>query len=83
MEALDLLDQAMEIWQGAMSATDEKATSIGTEANAKLKSITKKLNGLKERAMNSSKNTNRIDDAVIQIAGWNKEVVGKCLGIRF
>ncbi len=82
MEAVDLLDQAMEVWQEAINAADEKATSIGTEANAKLKRITKKLEGLRKHAEDNQKNTNRIDDAIGQAAGWNKEVVAKCLGIN-
>ncbi len=81
MEAADLLDQAMEIWQEAVNADDDKATNIGTEANAKLKKITKKLEGLKKQAAENQKNTARIDDTISQVAGWNKEVIAKCLGI--
>lgn len=82
MEALDLLDQAMEIWQGAVNAEDEKSTGVGTEANAKLKRITKKLEGLQNQAAEGRKNTSRIDDAIVQVTGWNREVVAKCLGIN-
>jgi MoxR-like ATPase len=81
MEALDLLDQAMEIWQEALNAKEEKATAIGSEANAKLKQILKKLEGLKKQAADGSKNTSRIKDTIVKVAGWNKEVVAKCLGI--
>jgi len=81
MEALDLLDQAMEVWQEAINTPDEKATAIGTEVNAKLKRITKKLTELKHKAEEGNKSTTRIDEAIIQTTGWNKEVVAKCLGI--
>ncbi len=82
MEAADLLDQAMEVWQEALNAGDEKATAIGTEANAKLKKITKKLEQLKKQAIENQKPTNRIDEDITQVIGWNKEVVAKCLGIN-
>ena len=81
MEAADLLDQAMEIWQEAINAEDDKATSIGTEANAKLKKITKKLVQLQAHAADSERNTSRIEEAMEQAANWNREVVAKCLGI--
>ena len=83
MEALDLLDQAMEIWQKAVNTAEEKATAIGSEANAKLKQIFKKLEGIKKQVVEGHKSTNRIDDALTQVAVWNKEVVAKCLGIAF
>ncbi len=81
MEALDLLDQAMEIWQGAVSAGEDNSTAVGTEANAKLKKITKKLEGIKKQAEDGQKPTDRIEEAILQTAGWNKEVIAKCLGI--
>lgn len=81
MEAVDLFDQAMEVWQEAMNANDEKATAVGTEANAKLKKITRKLEALRQQAEENHKSTTRIDEAITQVAGWNKEVVAKCLGI--
>lgn len=45
-EAQDLADQAMEVWQAAMQAADERATAVGAEANAKLKKISKRLEEL-------------------------------------
>lgn len=82
MEALDLLDQAMEIWQGAITAGEENSTAVGTEANAKLKKITRKLQGLEKQAVGAQKSTDRIEEAILQTAGWNKEVIAKCLGIN-
>jgi MoxR-like ATPase len=80
-EALDLYDQAMEIYQNAMTASDEKATSVGTEGNAKLKKITKKLQDLQTEAKNKNKNDSRISEVLTQVVDWNREVIQKCLGI--
>lgn len=80
-EALDLLDEGMEIWQNAMNADNEHATSAGTEANAKLKRIAKRLEEMKAEAAKKGTNNNRISQALDQVVGWNKEVISKCLGI--
>lgn len=81
MEALDLLDQAVEVWQGAMTAPEDKATAVGAEGNAKLKSIAKKLQGLQQQAQASGKSTSRIDAALEDVVGKNREVISRCLGI--
>jgi MoxR-like ATPase len=81
-EAQDLLDQAMEVWQNAMQAPDEKASSVGAEANAKLKKIAKRLEELQREAQAKGKSDARIAEALFQVIGWNKEVVAKCLGIQ-
>jgi len=82
MEAADLMDAAMEIWQDAVNAQAEKATAIGTEANAKLKRIAKQLAGLEKKAALSGKSTDRIEQIRTKVTEWNKAVIQKCLGIE-
>lgn len=80
-EALDLHDQAMEIYHKAMAADDEHSTQIGTEANAKLKRITQQLAAIKSNALAGAKSTDRIEELQLQVSTWNKAVINKCLGI--
>lgn len=80
-EAQDLLDEAMEVWQAAMQAPEEKASGAGAEANAKLKKISKRLEELQREAQAKGKSDARIAEALFQVIAWNKEVVAKCLGI--
>ena len=79
--AQDALDEALEIWQNAMNAPEEKSSAVGGEANAKLKKIAKKLTDLKEEAATKGKGTERIEEALAQTVAWNREVIAKCLGI--
>jgi len=81
-DALDLYDQAIEIYHEAITADDEKATAIGTEANAKLKRITGQLVVLEKKANEAGKGIGRIEEIKVQIAAWNREVINKCLGIE-
>jgi MoxR-like ATPase len=80
-EALDLLDQAQEVYQNAMSAQDDKATQAGTEGNSKLKMIGKRLEELQKQAASAGKTPTRIAETLEKVKGYNKEVVNKCLGI--
>jgi MoxR-like ATPase len=80
-EALDLQDQALEIWQGAMQAEEDKSTQLGTEANAKLKKIARRLDELMTKAQEKGKDATRITEALNNVMSWNKEVINKCLGI--
>ncbi|MBC7340935.1 MAG: AAA family ATPase [Clostridia bacterium] len=81
-EAVDLLDQAMEVWQEAVQAPEDKATALGAEANAKLKKITKQLEGLRAEAREKGRDATRIEETLAQVIAWNREVVAKCLGIQ-
>lgn len=81
-EAMVLFDQATEIYQKAMKAPDDQATAIGTEANAKLKRIAKHLEDLQGKASGHGKTTTRISEISHQVVAWNREVIGKCLGIQ-
>lgn len=80
-EARDLHDQALELYENAMKAPDEKASQVGTEANFKLKQISKKLEELQQTAKGLGKNESRIIEYLEKTKQYNKEVVNKCLGI--
>jgi MoxR-like ATPase len=78
-EALELFDQASEIYQNVINAPDEKKSSACMEANTKLKKIALKLNDLARIARDSAKNDSRIMDALAKVAAWNKEIVNSYL----
>jgi MoxR-like ATPase len=83
-EAQDLLDAAMEVWQIAISAAGVdggNVTAQGAEANAKLKKISTRLTALRTESANAGKDVAVFDDALLQVAEKNKEVIQKCLGI--
>lgn len=80
-EALNLLDEASEVFNAAMAAPEDKAAAAGTEANAKLKRVTKRLTELAKQAQGQGKSDTRITEALHKVVGWNREVVSKCLGI--
>lgn len=80
-EALALLDQATEVYQKALQADDDKATAVGSEANAKLKRAAQRLEALINQAQAAGKSDARIGEALKQVVGWNREVIQKCLGI--
>ncbi|RJX17702.1 MAG: ATPase [Ammonifex sp.] len=77
----DLMDEAVETYQNAMAAPEDKATDAGRESNKKFKMVLHKLEGLLNDAQAKGKDTGRIQEAREQVASWNKEVVEKCLGI--
>jgi len=80
-QALDLLDQATEIYTNAMAAAENESVAKGTEANTKLKRITTQLEGAEKQAESAGKDTSRINEIQQTIIGWNREVIHKCLGI--
>lgn len=81
MKAQDALDEAMELYQNAINAPDEKATAAAGEANAKLKKIAVTLNKLANEAKEKGRSDERIKEVLQQVIQWNQEVVKKCLGI--
>jgi len=81
LKAQDLHDLAIEVWQAAMNASDEESTSVGTEANAKLKKAAKELEATRTEAQQKGKETSQIDKVLAQVVAWNKDVISKCLGI--
>lgn len=74
-EALELYDQAAEVYQAVCAVPEEKKSSACMEANTKLKKIAKKLDELSRTARDSGKNDSRITEALAKVAAWNKEVV--------
>ncbi len=82
MEAQDLLDQALEVYQNALQAPDDKRSNAGVEANQKLVFLQNKLKVLVKAASEKGKNTDRIEEALEKAEELNKEVVMTCMGIK-
>jgi MoxR-like ATPase len=80
-EAMALEDEALEIHTGAMASEDAQGSKVGTEANAKLKRIMKRLAELEADATKAGKSTERMTEAKAKVVAWNKEVLAKCLGL--
>lgn len=78
-EALELYDQAAEVYQGVISATEDKKASACMEANTKFKKIAKKLEELQRTARDSGRNDSRIMEAMVKVVTWNKEIVNNYL----
>lgn len=82
----DEQDKALEVYNNAMAAaadTDKnKRTAAGMEANQKLTQSLEKLEKLMEEAKQKGKSTARIEEAILQVANYNKEIAVKCLGMR-
>jgi MoxR-like ATPase len=74
-EALELFDQAAEVYQNVQVAAEDKKPSTCMEANTKLKKIAKKLDELSRTARDSGRNDSRIMDTLTRVIAWNKEVV--------
>lgn len=74
-EALELYDQAAEVYQNVVSTPEDKKSSACMEANTKFKRIAKKLDELARAARDSGKNDSRIMDSMAKVVAWNKEVV--------
>jgi MoxR-like ATPase len=81
LQAREIQDAAMEIWQAAVNAPDEESTKVGTEAVAKLKKIGRELEMIRSEAQAKGKDIFLIDKILAQVAEWHKEVISKCLGI--
>jgi MoxR-like ATPase len=74
-EALELFDQASELYQNVLNAPEEKKSSVCLETNTKMKKIAKKLNELARTARDSGKNDSRIVGSLTRVVAWNKEIV--------
>lgn len=79
--AVELLDEAQELYLRACNADETQQSATGAEVNAKLKGIAKKLASEKQKAAKENKKTARIDEALTQVMTWNREVIERCLGI--
>ena len=80
-EALDLMDDATELYQKALSAPEEDKTAAGTDANSNLKRIQNRLLDLREDAARAGRSTDQIDAYLTRARAMNKEVMAECLGI--
>ena len=79
--ALDLMDEAQEIYEKALSAAEEEKTSAGTDANSSLKRIQNRLLGLRTDASTAGRGTERIDASLARVQAMIKEVLDDCLGL--
>jgi len=78
-EALELYDQASEVYQNVVNAPEDKKASACMEANTKFKKIAKKLEEIQRLARDSGRNDSRIIDAMAKVVEWNKEIVNSYL----
>jgi len=77
-EIEELLLEAQEISEAALSKQGQDATAFGVEANAKLKEIAKQLDSLDP---GTQRGKERLADAKTRVQTALKEVLAKCLGI--
>lgn len=80
-DALDLMDEAKELYQKAVSAPEEEKTAKGTDANSNLKRIQNRLLDLRKNASSAGRSTGQIDAYLDRARTMNKEVMSECLGI--
>jgi hypothetical protein len=69
--ALELFDQAVEIYSNAMKAQNQEAAGI--EANKKMKEIIAKLNSLMRSA--------RRDEIITEVKAKNRTIMARCCGM--
>lgn len=79
--SLDLMDDAQEVYEKALSVPEKEKTNAGTDANSSLKRIQNRLLELRTDAANSGRSTERIDGFLCSVREMNREVVAKCLGL--
>lgn len=78
-EIEELLLEATEVSDNALNVKDgQDATALGVEANAKLKDISKRLDGLNP---GTERGKDRLAEAKGRVQASLKEVLSKCLGI--
>jgi len=78
-EALELYDQASEIYQNILKTPEEKISSAALEGITKMKKILKRLDELQKYARDSGKNDSRIMDSMSKILAWSKEIASNLL----
>jgi MoxR-like ATPase len=79
--AIDLMDEANELYQKAISAPEEEKTAAGTDANSNLKRVQNRLLDLRKEASADGRSTGQIDAYLDRARAMNKEVMTECLGI--
>ena len=75
--ALELYDQAREIYDEVVNAAEDEKEASGIEANKKLKKIVAELAELKDRHP-----TDKVTTTLEKVQDLQKEVIVKCLGIE-
>lgn len=80
-EAQDVLDDALEVYQGAISVPEAEQTQTGLEANRKLKAAAKMLGQVRERAVSAGQSAAKAEEGLMQIAAWSEEVLKTCLKV--
>lgn len=79
-QAVAIFDQAVEIHANALQAGDGAG---GAEANTKLKELIRRLEELENAAVAQGAPTTKIIEVKTKVYDLNKEVVEKCLGVKF
>lgn len=80
-EAQDILDEAMEAYQAAMSAPEEEQTQAGLEASKQLKSLMGRLEKVRDQAQQAGNPCRRAEEGLVQIKAQNEEVLRECLKV--
>jgi MoxR-like ATPase len=81
---LELMDQANEVAkdvQTMLNDEPDQASTMGVEANTKLKKIGEQLQAHKETAIAQGSSPDKIDDAITAVMEMNKTVLKECLGL--
>lgn len=83
VEAMELEDEAMEIYQSALNAPEGQKAIVGTEALAKLTSIGKKLQRLINEGKGAGRSTDKIEAVFAGVKADYNEVKKNCLSMNF
>jgi c-di-GMP-binding flagellar brake protein YcgR len=67
----------------AVKEDPNKASGAGVEANSKLKRLSEELIKLEDTAKQQGKDTRGIKETAAKVAEMNREVLEKCLGLKF
>ena len=81
---LELMDQANEVSkdvQTMLNNEPDQASTMGVEANTKLKKISEQLQAHKETAIAQGSSPDKIDEAITAVMEMNKTVLKECLGL--
>ena len=81
---LELMDQASEVSkdvQNMLKDEPDQASTMGVEANTKLKKIGEQLQAHKVTAVAQGSSPDKIDDAITTVMQMNTQVLRECLGL--
>lgn len=80
-EVLDIIDEIYEVRQTAMDAPEAEKARAGSEANAKIKKASTRIETLMKEAEMNGRSTRRMKEALTTISTMQKEVLAHCLGV--